>query len=105
MDLDRLGTALNVFRTMGPGTLPLHFAQVFLMVALYEPCTYRRIEEEMNLTNSSVSRTLNALSDVHRSGEQGLGLVTLVNDPAEGRRNVARLTAKGRAIKDLLEKL
>lgn len=83
----------------------MHFAQVFLLVCMHEPCTYRRIEEEMNLTNSSVSRTLNALSDVHRTGEPGLGLVALVNDPTEGRRNVARLTAKGRAIKDLLEKL
>ena len=105
MDLDRLGVALDLFRSMGHGTLPLHFAQMFLLVALYEPITYKRLEEEINLTNSSVSRTLNALSDFHRTGEPGLGLIKLVNDPAEGRRRVARLSAKGKAIKDLLTKI
>lgn len=89
---------MDLFSGLGPTPFPHHFIQVFLLVALYEPCPYRRIEETLNITNSSVSRTLNALADEHRSGGPGLGLVTLHKDPAEGRRYVARLTNRGRAI-------
>jgi DNA-binding MarR family transcriptional regulator len=105
VDLRQLAKALQSFAVLEPTQLPLHFLQVFLVVAECGPCTYRRIEERLNLTNSSVSRTLNALAETHRSGRNGFGLVVLEQDPAEGRRFQARLSARGEALRRQLESL
>jgi len=100
MGLRELSRALGMFRVFDPTHFPIHHVLVFLKVAEASPSpvTYRTIEEELSLTNSSVSRTLNALSDLHRSGEPGLGLVSIQRDPGQGRRYVARLTSRGMAL-------
>ena len=54
--------------------------------------TYKELEVEFNLTNGSISRTINRLGDVHRKGYRGFGLVEVKNDPKEGRRNLVTLT-------------
>lgn len=97
MDLDQLQGVLRRFAVLDP-QMPLHFLQTFLLVASMESITYRQIEEELSLTNSSVSRTLNALGDRHRKGDRGHGLVEVFIDPGEGRRYRARLTKRGRAL-------
>jgi len=48
--------------------------------------TYKESEVEFNLTNGSVSRTINRLGDFHRRGCRGFGLVVNIPDPQEGRR-------------------
>lgn len=103
MDLDRLGNALGSFAVLEPTHLPVHFCQVFLLVAQGEPCTLREIEQRLGLSNSAVSRTLHALGAVNRKGAPGFGLVTVERDPKEGRRFLVLLTAKGRALKRQLE--
>ena len=54
--------------------------------------TYKELEVEFNLTNGSISRTINRLGDVHRKGYRGFGLVEVKNDPKEGRRNLVTLS-------------
>ena len=102
MGLRDLGRALGMFRVFDPTHFYLHHVLVFLVVATADPApvTYEEVMEELDLNNSSVSRTLNALSDLHRSGEPGLGLVDIDRDrrPGQGRRYVARLTSKGKAL-------
>jgi DNA-binding MarR family transcriptional regulator len=98
MDLRKLSRALDLFAVFDPTHFPIHFVQVFLLVAASRSCTYREIEEALSITNSSVSRTINALARVHRSGLPGLGLVEPFIDPQEGRRYRVRLTSKGRAL-------
>ena len=96
-----------MFRVFDPTHFPIHHVLVFLVVAEASPApvTYKAIEEQLDLTNSSVSRTLNALSDLHRSGEPGLGLVDIQRDPGEGRRYVARLTSRGKALARQIQEL
>jgi DNA-binding MarR family transcriptional regulator len=99
MGLDQLARALALFAVLDP-QMPLHFLQTFLVVAQAPEgsVTYREIEEALSLTNSSVSRTLNALGERHRTGDRGHGLVEVFIDPGEGRRYRARLTKRGRAL-------
>ena len=48
--------------------------------------TYKESEVELNLTNGSVSRTINRLGDVHRKGYRGFGLVVNIPDTQGGGR-------------------
>jgi len=98
MDLDRLASALAAFSVLEPTALPLHHAQVFLVVAQNEPILYDDIERILGLSNASVSRTVNALSDIHRTGREGLRLLTVEKDPQERRRYLVSLSARGRAL-------
>jgi DNA-binding MarR family transcriptional regulator len=98
MDLDQLSAALAAFSVLEPTALPLHHVQVFLMVAQMESCLYEDIEKNLGLSNASVSRTVNALSDVHRTGREGLRLLRVARDPDEGRRYRVSLSSRGRAL-------
>ena len=77
MDVSRLEAVLRVFGALDPGKLPLHHIQVFLLVAREGSCTNHR--------------------------QEPLGLLELCRDPAEGRRHLVRLTAKGKAIVKAIE--
>jgi DNA-binding MarR family transcriptional regulator len=98
MDLDQLARALAAFATYEPTQMPLHHCQLFLEVARRGHCTYRELEEELNLTNSSVSRTCTALATTRRTGRPGLNLLELNQDPAEGRRLLVSLSKDGKAL-------
>lgn len=87
-----------MFGPLDPGALPLHHVQVFLLIAERESCTYREIEIAMNLSNASVSRTIDSLVDSSNHRKRSLGLVEKFIDPAEGRRYRARLSRKGQAL-------
>lgn len=103
MDLRQLERALDLFAGMDPTHFPIHFAQVFLVIAANEPCTLKTIEDTLSLSNSAVSRTVHALGLEHRKGRPGFGLVTVEQDPSEGRRFIVMLTTKGKALKRQLE--
>ncbi len=75
------------------------------MVAQKGKATYRELEEALNLSNSTISRTVHALGDVHRKGYEGHGLLEFDRDYEEGRRFMVRLTAKGKALARQLEGL
>lgn len=98
MDLDQLARALDVFRTIEPAQLPAHHIRLFLEIAQHAPITYRELEERLLTSNASVSRNVQALSETREDGRPGLGLVEAAPDPSEGRRNLVRLSTKGRLI-------
>ena len=101
MELDRLAAALDSFAAQhdDPTAVPLHHFRLFIEVGrLGGRCTYRQLQDALNLNNSSVSRTANALGAEHRKGRPGLGLLTTYPDPDEGRRNLVALTPKGIAL-------
>jgi DNA-binding MarR family transcriptional regulator len=98
MDLDQLANGLAAFAVLDPTALPLHHVQVFIFVALHGHTTYRQIEEGLNLSNASVSRTVNALSDTHRTGRGGHRLLTTIKDPDEGRRLLIGISPRGQAL-------
>lgn len=105
MVLRQLESALAAFALFSPTSFPVHHAQVFLLVAEKGSASYREIEQALNLSNSTVSRTVHALGDTHRKGYEGLGLLKVDRDKDEGRRFVVRLTAKGIALLRHLEGL
>ena len=103
MDMAQLQRVLDRFAVLDP-QMPLHFIQTFLLVAAADSVTYREIEEALSLTNSSVSRTLAALGERHRTGNRGYALVDVFIDPGEGRRYRARLTKRGKALAQQITK-
>lgn len=98
MDLVRLEAALAAFSVLEPTALPVHHVQVYLIVARTEPCRYDEIEQQSGLSNASVSRTVNALADTHRTGREGLRLLSVNKDPEERRRYLVSLSSRGRAL-------
>lgn len=98
MDIRQLERALAAFAVLSPTAFPLHHAQLFLVVARDGPCTYRHLEEALNVNNGTVSRSVAALGTEHWRGYPGYGLVDVFRDPDEGRRFLVRLTAKGHAL-------
>ena len=105
MDLLELEKSLEAFATINPTGMPLHHVQVFIFVCQNEGCTYAEVEEALNLTNSTVSRTINALGETHRKGYKGFELLEVHPDPEEGRRFTVWLKPKGKALKRQLEKI
>lgn len=98
MDLRVLGSALDLFAVLDPTHLYAHHIQVFLVVARDGPCTLKHIEDQLNLSNSAVSRTVQALGAINRKGQPGFDLVTVERDPKEGRRFLVMLTSRGQAL-------
>jgi len=105
MDLNQLASALAAFSVLNPTSFPIHHAEVFLYVARRGRCTYAEIERDLDLSNSTVSRVVMALGEVHRKGYPGHGLLGIIKDPDEGRRYLITLTAKGKALQRQLEAL
>jgi DNA-binding MarR family transcriptional regulator len=101
MDLAKLAAAADAFAAHhdDPTAVPLHHWRLFIEIGrLGGRCTYRQLQDALNLNNSSVSRTCNALGAEHRKGRPGLGLLTTYPDPDEGRRLIVALSPKGAAL-------
>ena len=60
--------------------------------------TYKAIEIEFGITNSSVSRNVNRLGSITRQGKTGFGLLEIENDPEEGRRYLVKLSKVAKCI-------
>lgn len=105
MDLDQLARALDVFKTLDPAQLPAHRIRFFLEIAQHGPIEYRELEERLVTSNASVSRNVQALSDIREDGRAGFGLVEAFKDPADGRRFLVRLTTKGKHLMNQLRAL
>lgn len=68
------------------------------------PLRMAEIAEELGLSQSTISRNVAYLGDWNRRREAGHKLVEAYEDPAERRRKLVRLTAKGkRFVKSLNE--
>lgn len=79
-------------------TMPVAELQMFLLVALNEGASLTELCELADMKKSTGSRYLLDLSDKTRAGTPGYGLVTREVDPAELRKNMYALTAKGRSL-------
>ena len=98
MDMDQFARGLDAFAAHDPTHLYIHHVQAFLEVARHGRRTYEEIAAALNITPSSVSRIAQSMSDTHRNGTPGHGLMEIGRDPGEGRRYVLRLSAKGEAM-------
>ena len=98
MDLRQLDSALRSFAVFDPTHLPIHFVQIFLVVGERGQVTFQELMEELNLTNSAISRSVMAMGEVHRKGKPGFDLLETRKDHREGRRFLVSLSPKGKAL-------
>jgi DNA-binding MarR family transcriptional regulator len=78
---------------------------VFLFVAVHggrDGVAMQTISEELDISQSSVSRNAYKLGDVNRHKKIGVGLLETFEDPMERRRKLVRLTAKGKRVHSTL---
>ena len=78
--------------------IPGQLVSAFLYIASHNPCHKQAIEEDLDLKTSSASRLTDWLSDYHRLGKPGLGLILKYKDPSNYRRIIVELTPKGEAL-------
>ena len=78
--------------------IPGQLVSAFLYIASHNPCHKQALEEDLGFETSSGSRTTSWLSDYHRLGKPGLGLVKKYKDPSNWRRIMLKLTPKGETL-------
>ncbi|MBD8687068.1 MULTISPECIES: MarR family winged helix-turn-helix transcriptional regulator [unclassified Rhizobium] len=88
---------INMLRTLSPD-MPMQQADILFQVVLHPGLTMAELSKRTGLSQSSVSRNIQALSKFHRLGKPGLDLVDVVIDPRESRRRLIFLTASGKAF-------
>jgi DNA-binding MarR family transcriptional regulator len=87
--------------TVGASTRGQVLATLFY-VATHDDCHKQALEEDLDFTAASGSRNTDWLSNKHRLGKPGLGLITKSVDPSNRRRTTLKLTPKGELLMDQL---
>lgn len=88
---------LREFRKIDP-QMPMQQAALLVELATHPVCTMSELTRRLEISQSSVSRNVAALSKVDRHQKPGLDLVESVEDPAERRRKIVSLTPKGHEL-------
>lgn len=78
--------------------VPGQVVSAFLYIASHDGCHQQAVLEELGLETASSSRVTDWLSDYHRLGKPGMGLITKTTDPTNRRRKILRLTPKGEEL-------
>ena len=82
--------------------IPLQVVSAFLYVATHNECHKQQIEQVFGLSVAAGSRCTDFMCEENRLGKDGLGLITKEVDPSNRRRQVLRLTQKGKKTADRL---
>ena len=80
------------------GNLSPSALQILVTVALEPGISMPELEKKANVSQASCSRNVALLSEIHRLGKPGLGLIVATEDPIFRRRKVVRLTEKGQRV-------
>ena len=101
----KLAKAIEHFRTFDK-EIPAQVIATFLYVASHDDCYKGDLEKALAFSTASGSRNTDYLSDFHRLNKPGLGLIAKYRDQTNRRRQILKLTPKGRIlvkqIKDIL---
>ena len=100
----RLMKAFELLRLMDR-EIPGQLVSAFFYVCAHNGCHKLALEQDLGLKTSSASRLTDWLSDYHRLGKPGLGLIEKSVDPSNRRRQFLRLTAKGHALLKQIEEI
>ena len=93
----KLMQCLDILRNLDR-EVPGQVTACFLYVASHNPCHKMAMEYELDLSSASASRVCDHLSDFHRLGKAGLGLIIKYEDPTNRRKVMIKLSPFGEAI-------
>lgn len=92
-----LARAVEEFLDLDKG-LTLFQMHAFLLASTNEGQTQKWIEEKMDTSNATASRTISRWMETDRGGKTGLGMIRSEIDPSDRRYRIITLTPKGRAF-------
>jgi len=95
--MDRMRKAIDLLRLFDR-EIPAQVLTCFFYIASHEGCTTVEMPEAVGLAQSSVSRCTDWLSDFHRLGKPGMGLIVKTMDPGDRRLRRLHLSPKGKAL-------
>lgn len=75
--------------------MPVQQMLAFFYIATHECCIQTDLRNALGLSAATGSRNVAALSDDHRLGKPGLGLIDIYPDSADARIKRLRLSRKG----------
>ena len=104
--MEKLARAIEAFRNSENAyskEIPAQVIASFLYVASHDDCNKIDMERELDLSSASGSRNTDWLSDQHRLGKPGLGLIVKYRDRTNRRRQILQLTAKGRQLANTMK--
>tara|TARA_Y100001973_G_scaffold104462_1_gene174427 strand:+ start:1557 stop:1931 length:375 start_codon:yes stop_codon:yes gene_type:complete len=93
----KLAQAIEHFRTLDK-EIPAQVIATFLYVASHDDCFKGDLEKALAFSTASGSRNSDWLSEFHRLNKAGLGLITKYRDPTNRRRQILKLSPKGRIL-------
>lgn len=100
----RLQKAVDLLRTFEK-EIPGQVLSVFFYVCGHDGCTTKGMDKELGIAQSSISRCTDWLSDYHRLGKPGMGLIIKKRDTTDQRIKRLWLTPKGHLVKQQIEEL
>lgn len=93
----KLAQAIEHFRTLDK-EIPAQVIATFLYVASHDDCTKVDLEKALTFSTASGSRNTDWLSEFHRLNKAGLGLIIKYRDQTNRRRQLLKLSPKGRIL-------
>ena len=97
LQMQKLAQAVELFRTHDK-EIPAQVIATFLYVASHDDCFKGDLEKALVFSTASGSRNTDWLSEFHRLNKAGLGLVVKYRDPTNRRRQILKLSPKGRIL-------
>lgn len=85
---------IEMFRDLHPD-IPTQWVSVFLVIAMKPGIYQRDLLKLLDVSQSSISRNVLALSERNRHGGPGLGLILQRRDPFDARQITLHLTPAG----------
>ena len=101
---ERLRRSIDLLRTF-EHEIPGQVISVFFYVCARNGCKTTPIPKDLGLASSSVSRCTDWLSDYHRLGKPGMGLIVKKKDAMDQRVRRLYLTPKGELVKQQIAEL
>ena len=94
---------IELFRTLDP-EIQAQGLSTFLVIAMNDPdpISMRVLADRVGIAQSSCSRNVAALGQIHRHGRPGHQLVESYEDPMDRRTKLVKLTPKGRRFAQML---
>ena len=102
--IDRLRKVMDLMRVFDE-QIPAQVFCTFFYIASHQGCISSDLCRDLGLKASSASRCTDWLSDYHRLGKPGMGLIVKTKDPFDSRIKRLDLTSKGKLIVQQIKEL